>query len=63
VEENTGDTFPFNEKPHDHAGFVLDLQPADIDARTRLARLPALTLASQKCRHHRAGSTHFRQVH
>ena len=35
VEENTGEKFSFNEKLHACAEFVPDLQPADVDARTR----------------------------
>ncbi|MFZ4767842.1 MAG: DUF1553 domain-containing protein, partial [Roseimicrobium sp.] len=35
VEENTGEKFSFNEKLHANAEFVPDLQPADVDARTR----------------------------
>jgi hypothetical protein len=35
VEENTGETFSFNETLHAYADFVADLQPADVDARTR----------------------------
>jgi hypothetical protein len=35
VEENTGEKFSFNEKLHAYAEFVPDLQPADVDARTR----------------------------
>ena len=35
VEENTGEKFAFNEKLHAYADFVPDLQPGDVDARTR----------------------------
>jgi hypothetical protein len=35
VEENTGEKFSFNEKLHACAGFVPDLQPADVPAHTR----------------------------
>jgi hypothetical protein len=35
VEENTGEKFSFNEELHAYAEFVPDLQPADVDARTR----------------------------
>jgi hypothetical protein len=35
VEENTGEKFSFSEKLHAYADFVPDLQPADVDARTR----------------------------
>ena len=35
VEENTGEKFSFHEKLHANAEFVPDLQPADVDARTR----------------------------
>jgi hypothetical protein len=35
IEENTGEKFSFNEKLHAYAEFVPDLQPADVDARTR----------------------------
>jgi hypothetical protein len=35
VEENTGEKFSFDEKLHAYADFVPDLQPADVDARTR----------------------------
>jgi hypothetical protein len=35
VEENTGEKFSFNEKLHAYAEFVPDLQPADVDPRTR----------------------------
>jgi mono/diheme cytochrome c family protein len=35
VEENTGETFSFQETLHAHADFVSDLEPADCDARTR----------------------------
>jgi len=35
IEENTGEKFSFNEKLHANADFVPDLQPADVDARTR----------------------------
>lgn len=35
VEENTGEKFAFSEKLHAYADFVPDLQPADVDARTR----------------------------
>ena len=35
VEENTGEKFSFNEKLHAYAEFAPDLQPADVDARTR----------------------------
>ena len=35
VEEKTGEKFSFTEKLHAHAEFVHDLQPADVDARTR----------------------------
>lgn len=35
VEENTGEKFSFLEKLHANADFVPDLQPSDVDARTR----------------------------
>jgi len=35
VEENTGEKFSFQEKLHGYTEFVPDLQPADVDARTR----------------------------
>lgn len=35
VEENTGEKFSFNEKLHAYAEFVPDLQPSDVEARTR----------------------------
>ena len=35
VEENTGEKFSFNERLHANAGFVPDLQPADVPAHTR----------------------------
>jgi len=35
VEENTGEKFSFQEKLHSNAEFVPDLQPTDVDARTR----------------------------
>jgi hypothetical protein len=35
VEENTGEKFSFSEKLHAYVDFVPDLQPADVDARTR----------------------------
>ena len=35
VEENTGEKFTFFEKLGAYADFVSDLQPADVDARTR----------------------------
>ncbi len=35
VEENTGEKFSFAEKLPGYAGFVPDLQPNDVDARTR----------------------------
>jgi mono/diheme cytochrome c family protein len=35
VEENTGESFSFQERLHAYAEFVPDLQPADVDARTR----------------------------
>jgi len=35
VEENTGEKFSFHEKLHANADFVPDLQPGDVDARTR----------------------------
>jgi hypothetical protein len=35
VEENTGEKFSFNETLHAYADFVPDLQPADVDVRTR----------------------------
>ncbi|MCI0535125.1 MAG: PSD1 and planctomycete cytochrome C domain-containing protein [Verrucomicrobiales bacterium] len=35
VEENTGEKFSFHEKLHAYAGFVPDLQPADVPAHTR----------------------------
>jgi hypothetical protein len=35
IEENTGEKFSFAEKLHACADFVPDLQPADVDARTR----------------------------
>jgi hypothetical protein len=35
IEENTGEKFSFSETLHGYAEFVPDLQPADVDARTR----------------------------
>jgi hypothetical protein len=35
VEENTGEKFSFSEKLHAYVDYVPDLQPADVDARTR----------------------------
>jgi len=35
VEENTGEQFSFDEELHAYADFIPDLQPADVDARTR----------------------------
>ncbi|MBN8419544.1 MAG: PSD1 domain-containing protein [Verrucomicrobia bacterium] len=35
VEENTGEKFSFQEKLPGYADFIPDLQPADVDARTR----------------------------
>ena len=35
VEENTGEKFSFSEKLHAYVDFVPDLQPANVDARTR----------------------------
>ena len=35
IEENTGENFTFSEKLPGYADFVPDLQPADVDARTR----------------------------
>jgi hypothetical protein len=35
VEENTGEKFSFHEKLHANADFAPDLQPSDVDARTR----------------------------
>jgi hypothetical protein len=35
IEENTGEKFSFNETLHAYADFVPDLQPADVNARTR----------------------------
>jgi hypothetical protein len=35
VEENTGEKFSFHEKLPGYADFIPDLQPADVDARTR----------------------------
>lgn len=35
VEENTGENFTFRERLHAHDDFVRDLQPADVDRRTR----------------------------
>jgi hypothetical protein len=35
VEENTGEKFSFSETLHAYAEFVPDLQPADVDVRTR----------------------------
>jgi hypothetical protein len=35
IEENTGEKFSFSETLHANADFVSDLQPADVDARTR----------------------------
>jgi hypothetical protein len=35
VEENTGEKFIFNEKLEAYADFIPDLQPSDVDARTR----------------------------
>ena len=35
VEENTGEKFSFNEKLEANADFIPDLQPSDVDARTR----------------------------
>ena len=35
VEENTGEKFTFSERLHAHAEFIPDLQPSDVDAKTR----------------------------
>ena len=35
IEENTGETFSFNEKLHAYGDFVPDLQPADVPVHTR----------------------------
>jgi hypothetical protein len=35
IEENTGERFSFSERLHAYVDFVPDLQPADVDARTR----------------------------
>jgi hypothetical protein len=35
LEENTGERFSFTEKLHACVDFVPDLQPTDVDARTR----------------------------
>jgi hypothetical protein len=35
VEENTGEKFSFDEELHAYAEFIPDLQPSDVDARTR----------------------------
>jgi hypothetical protein len=35
IDENTGETFSFRERLHAYAEFAPDLQPADVDARTR----------------------------
>ncbi len=35
VEENTGEKFTFDEELHAYADFVPDLEPGDVDARTR----------------------------
>ena len=35
VEENTGEHFTFEETLHAYADYVPDLQPADVDLRTR----------------------------
>jgi hypothetical protein len=35
IEENTGEKFSFSETLHAYAEFMPDLQPADVDARTR----------------------------
>ena len=35
VEENTGEKFSFNEVLHSNADFVPDLQPGDVDVKTR----------------------------
>ena len=36
VEENTGEKFRFNEPLHVYKDFTPDLQPSDVDARTRV---------------------------
>jgi mono/diheme cytochrome c family protein len=49
VEENTGEKFSFQEKLHGFAEFVADLQPAEVDARTRaLADLCLVLLNSNE---------------
>jgi hypothetical protein len=35
IEENTGEKLSFNETVHAYSDFVPDLQPADVNARTR----------------------------
>ncbi len=44
VEENTGEKFQFEETLHGAEAFVPDLQPADVDARTRALADVALVL-------------------
>jgi hypothetical protein len=44
VEENTGEKFHFEETLHGAEAFVPDLQPADVDARTRALADVALVL-------------------
>lgn len=49
VEENTGEKFSFQEKLHAYADFTPDLQPAQVDARTRaLAELCLVLLNSNE---------------
>ena len=49
VEENTGEKFSFDEKLYANAEFVPDLQPADVDARTRaLAEICLVLLNSNE---------------
>ena len=49
VEENTGEKFSFDEKLYANAEFVPDLQPADVDARTRaLAEICLILLNSNE---------------
>jgi mono/diheme cytochrome c family protein len=44
VEENTGEKFTFIERLYSNEDFVLDLQPSDVDARTRALADIALVL-------------------
>lgn len=50
VEENTGEKFSFHEQLPGYADFIPDLQPADVDARTRaLADVCLVLLNSNEC--------------